>query len=302
MDNRRVSLGFVTALDYTNPYMSPYQEFQAFKQHPLVQQHIKGGTCLQYGARTLNEGGVQSIPKLIFPGGALIGCSAGFLNVPKIKGTHTAMKSGMVAAEEAFRAIVTQADDGKKGPIMLTGYPARLEASWVYNELERVRNIRPGFRWGLWGGLVNAALSTYIFRGREPWTLKYSHADHETLKLAKNCTPKHYPKPDGETTFDIATSLYRSGTNHNHDQPSHLILKDEGLPSVVNLPRYYGPETRYCPAGVYEYVTDDTTAQKKLQINAQNCLHCKACSIKDPSQNIVWTVPEGGGGPNYTVM
>ncbi|KAF8072354.1 hypothetical protein HT031_000013 [Scenedesmus sp. PABB004] len=274
MDERRVSLGLVVGLDYSDPGLNPYEEFQQFKRHPLIAATLEGGRCLQYGARTLNEGGVQSIPKLVFPGGALIGCAAGFLNVPKIRGTHTAMKSGALAGEEAFRAIVLAAEQGKKGPLVLDNYAARLEASWVHAELERGRNVRPGFR----------------------------RPDHDALRLARDCPARAYAKPDGVTTFDLPTSLYRSGTNHEHDQPCHLVLRNPGLPAVVNLPHYGGPETRYCPAGVYEYAPDALSGRPALRINAQNCLHCKACSIKDPRQNIVWNVPEGGGGPNYTII
>ncbi|KAI8470583.1 MAG: hypothetical protein J3K34DRAFT_451770 [Monoraphidium minutum] len=328
MDQRRVALGLVVALDYKNPYLSPYQEFQRWKDHPWVRPTLEGGTCLQYGARVLNEGGLQSIPAAAFPGGALIGCSAGFLNVPKIKGTHTAMKSGMLAAEAAFEELA-KTPAGDKAPVTPRSYQQRLETSWVWSELERERNIRPAFRWGLLAGMANAALTTYITRGKEPWTLRTRHPDHEALRPAKDCAPIDYPRPDGAVTFDIPTSLFRSGTNHDHDQPPHLQLKSPGVPEVVNLPFYDGPEARYCPAGVYEYVEDGAAAaavagpsgssssggggggaaaaggggpRRRLQINAQNCLHCKACDVKDPRQNIKWTVPEGGGGPNYTIM
>ncbi|KAI7846048.1 hypothetical protein COHA_000414 [Chlorella ohadii] len=308
MPDSRVALGLVVALDYRNPHLNLYQEFQQFKRHPMVARLLEGGTCLQYGARTLNEGGWQSIPSLAFPGGALVGDSAGFLNVPKIKGTHTAMKSGMLAAEAAFNAMTSQ-PAGR--PLDLSAYETAFKSSWVDQELFRERNIRPSFSLGagIWGGIAYSALDTYLLRGQAPWTLRHRYADHERLKPAAECTPREYPKPDGQITFDLNTSLFRSQTNHEHDQPPHLRLVNPKLPEVgcgsalivVNLPVYDGPEARYCPAGVYEWVAGDDGA-KHLQINAQNCLHCKACDIKDPTQNIRWTVPEGGGGPSYTVM
>ncbi|DBB05478.1 TPA: hypothetical protein ACH3X1_012437 [Trebouxia sp. C0004] len=306
MDNNQVALGFVIALDYQDPYLNLYQEFQRWKQHPKISSLLDGGTCLQYGARTLNEGGFQSIPKLTFPGGALVGCSAGFLNVPKIKGTHTAMKSGMLAAQATFSALTAAntpaaTSPARQAPVDISSYQKAMEDSYVWDELRDSRNIRPGFKMGLWGGLAHAALDTYLLRGNAPWTLRHRHADHEALRPAAEYEPRQYPKPDGKVSFDLTTSLYRSGTNHEHDQPTHLKLKNKGLPAAVNLPIYAGPESRYCPAGVYEYAADASGAQK-LQIHAQNCLHCKACSIKDPTQNIKWTVPEGGGGPNYTMM
>jgi electron-transferring-flavoprotein dehydrogenase len=316
MSENRVSLGLVVGLDYKNPYLSPYQEFQNFKRHPAVAKLLQGGTCLQYGARSLNEGGLQSIPALSFPGGALIGDAAGFLNVPKIKGTHTAMKSGMLAAEAAFKALgssgtSTSVPVGQ--PVDLFSYEEAVHNSWIHTELHGVRNIRPGFSHlgGLFGGIAYAALDTYILRGNAPWTFHHLRADNETLRPASESTKIEYPRPDGELTFDVPTSLYRSGTNHDHDQPCHLNLRNSKVPEVVNLPLYDGPEARYCPAGVYEYVVEDAVEgkdemggdrKKKLQINAQNCLHCKACDIKDPNQNIQWTPPEGGGGPSYTLM
>jgi electron-transferring-flavoprotein dehydrogenase len=300
MPDNRVALGLVVALDYRNPHLNLFQEFQQWKRHPMVSRLLEGGTCLQYGARTLNEGGWQSIPSLAFPGGALVGDSAGFLNVPKIKGTHTAMKSGMLAAEAAFNAMTSQ-PAGK--PLDLSAYETSFKSSWVDQELFRERNIRPSFSLGagIWGGIAYSALDTYLLRGQAPWTLRHRYADHERLKPAAECAPREYPKPDGQITFDLNTSLFRSQTNHEHDQPPHLRLVNPKLPEVVNLPVYDGPEARYCPAGVYEWVTGEDGG-KQLQINAQNCLHCKACDIKDPTQNIRWTVPEGGGGPSYTVM
>lgn len=293
MAEGRVAIGFVVALDYENPYISPFQEFQRYKDHPSVRPLLEGGEVLQYGARTLNEGGLQSIPKLEFAGGALIGCAAGFLNVPKIKGTHTAQKSGMLAAEAVF-------DNLKEGHDSAEGYEKRLQKSWVWEELTEVRNIRPGFKYGLVPGLANAALESYITRGRSPWTLSHNTPDHLTTKPLSESKPIDYPKPDGKVTFDILTSVSLSGTDHNHDERCHLVLKDNAVPRALNLPIYGGPESRFCPAKVYEYVEKDTNGLD-LQINAQNCLHCKACDIKDPSQNIDWTVPEGGGGPKYTV-
>lgn len=303
MSGGRVALGFVTALDYRNPHLSPYQEFQRWKAHPYVSRLLEGGTCVQYGARTLNEGGHQSVPAVAFPGGGIIGCSAGFLNVPRLKGTHTAMKSGIVAAEAIFKEM-SREESPASGPLSMTGYQRMLDSSWVMNELERVKNIRPGFKWGLWPGLINAALETYLYPwlfGGPPWTLTHNHPDRTMTQPAADCKPIAYPRPDGKITFDVPTSLYRSGTNHDHDQPPHLVVKSPGAAETVNKKIFDGPETRYCPAGVYEYVTDSVTGRPQLQVNAQNCLHCKACDIKDPTRNIEWTVPEGGGGPNYTM-
>ena len=286
-----VSVGFVVGLDYPNPWLNPFQEFQRFKTHPAVRPMLDGGKRISYGARALNEGGFQSIPKLIFPGGALIGDTAGFLNVPKIKGTHTAMKSGMVAAEAIFEALETR-------PALLEGYPEKLQASWLWDELKGVRNIRSGFaKFGMWGGLVNAALDTYVLRGKAPWTMGH-HSDHETLMLAKDAPKIEYPKPDGILTFDLLSSVFISNANHEEDQPAHLKLRDPGRWLPENFEKYASPESRYCPAGVYEAVTDGDGGHR-LQINAQNCVHCKTCDIKDPTQNIDWCTPEGGGGPNY---
>lgn len=293
MNDRQVSIGLVVALNYQNPYLSPYEEFQKFKQHPIIKPLLEGGKVVQYGARSLNEGGFQSIPKPVFPGGALIGCSAGFLNVPKIKGTHTAMKSGMLAAEAAFDVLCNGAD--------MEVYWDILKKSWIWDELYRVRNIRPAFNYGLIPGLGISALEHYIMKGRLPWTLKHGKHDHEATELAEMHKPIKYSKPDGFVSFDLLTSLYRSNTNHDHNQPVHLRLHDPRIPLDINLPRYAGPETRYCPARVYEYVPDES-GHMRFHINAQNCLHCKACDIKDPKQNIEWTVPEGGGGPGYSVM
>ena len=294
LENNQVSLGFVVGLDYWNPYLSPFEELQRFKTHPAVHPFFAGGRRISYGARALSEGGFQSIPKLVFPGGAVVGDAAGFLSVPKIKGTHTAMKSGMLAAEAAFEAL------GAGAPPVLEGYPRRLKESWVWPELKTARNIRPGFRWGLYGGLVSSALSTFVFRGREPWTLHH-HPDHTSLKPAKEAPRIDYPKPDGVLTFDRLSSVYISNTNHEENQRPHLRLKDPAVPIAVNLSHYDAPEQRYCPAGVYEIVRE-AGGEPRLQINAQNCVHCKTCDIKDPAQNIDWVVPEGGGGPNYPNM
>ena len=284
-----VSIGLVVGLDYENPFLSPYQEFQRLKLHPLYKSVLEQGKCVAYGARALNEGGWQSIPKLNFPGGALIGCSAGFVNVPKIKGTHTAMKSGLLAAEEIN-------DHGQ----ITEAFERNFKESWAGRELWQVRNYRPAFHkfGGLWGGLAYSGAEAFIFRGREPWTFaNCSKPDFATLKPASEARPIAYPKADGKITFDLLESVSRTGTNHEEDQPSHLQLKSGPAPQLQNnLSRFAGPEQRFCPAGVYEYVEDG----KKFQINAQNCIHCKTCDIKDPSQNINWTVPEGGGGPQYT--
>ena len=295
LEDNQVAVGFVVGLDYQNPYLSPYNEFQRFKMHPDIRPTFEGGRRIAYGARALNEGGFQSIPKLTFPGGMLIGDTAGFLNVPKIKGSHTAIKSGMVAAEATFDTLVQSASKE------VTSYPARLKQSWLWQELRGVRNIRPSFRWGLVGGLVYSALDTYVFGGRAPWTLRH-HEDHTALKKARDCYPIDYPKPDGVVSFDRLSSVFLSNTNHEENQPAHLTLKDQTVPIDVNLALYDAPEQRYCPAGVYEIVRDDDGSNPRLQINAQNCVHCKTCDIKDPTQNIHWVVPEGGGGPNYPNM
>ncbi|KAF5728802.1 electron transfer flavoprotein-ubiquinone oxidoreductase mitochondrial [Tripterygium wilfordii] len=293
MNDRQISIGLVVALNYHNPFLNPYEEFQKLKHHPAIKPLLEGGSVLQYGARSLNEGGFQSIPYPVFPGGAIVGCSAGFLNVPKIKGTHTAMKSGMLAAEAAF--CVLHEDSS------MEAYWDALRNAWIWDELHKARNYRPAFEYGLVPGLAISAVEHYIMRGKSPLTLKHGKPDHEATNVARIHTPIQYPKPDGDLSFDVPTSLHRSNTNHEHDQPAHLRLRDPKIPKLVNLPEYAGPESRYCPARVYEYVPDEK-GQLRLQINAQNCLHCKACDIKDPRQNIEWTVPEGGGGPGYTVM
>jgi len=294
LENNQVAVGFVIGLDYENPWLSPFEELQRFKTHPEIRPIFEGGRRISYGARAINEGGFQSIPKLTFPGGALIGCTAGFLNVPKIKGSHTAMKSGMLAAEAVFASLADPA------AIEVKGYRESLEKSWVWEELKSVRNIRPGFNGGMWLGLAHAAIDTYLFRGKAPWTFHH-HADHETLKPASQCLPIDYPKPDGVVSFDRLSSVFISNTNHEENQPAHLKLADPSLAITVNLATYESPEQRYCPAGVYEIVGREEGAPR-LQINAQNCVHCKTCDIKDPTQNINWVVPEGGGGPNYPNM
>ena len=293
MDKNLVLTGFVVGLDYQNPYLSPFNEMQRFKLHPEVQKHIKGGKRISYGARAISEGGLQSLPRLTFPGGLLIGDTAGFLNVPKIKGNHTAMKSGMVAAEALVATLA--------GPGHEAGeYPDRLRKSWLWEELYRVRNLRPSFHWGLWVGLILSAIDTYVFRGRAPWTL-HNHSDHDRLKKAAVSEKINYPKPDGVHTFDRLSSVFISNTNHEEDQPCHLRLRDATVPIMKNLPDYDEPAQRYCPAGVYEIVTGED-GKARFQINAQNCVHCKTCDIKDPAQNIDWSVPQGGGGPNYQGM
>ncbi|MDE2229020.1 MAG: electron transfer flavoprotein-ubiquinone oxidoreductase [Alphaproteobacteria bacterium] len=290
LENNQVAVGFVVGLDYDNPFLSPFEEFQRFKTHPAIRPTFVGGRRVSYGARALNEGGFQSIPALSFPGGHLIGCAAGFLNVPKIKGSHTAMKSGMVAAEVVARQLAGENADFRHA----------LAASWVWPELRGVRNLRPAFRWGLWAGLAHAALDTYILRGKAPWTLRQT-ADHLHLKRARAAQPITYPKPDGAVSFDRLSSVYLSNVNHEENQPPHLRLRRPDDAIAVNYALYDSPETRYCPAGVYEIVKDEVGAPR-LQINAPNCVHCKTCDIKDPTQNIDWVVPEGGGGPNYPNM
>jgi electron-transferring-flavoprotein dehydrogenase len=302
-DEDLVSIGFVVHLNYENPHLSPYDEFQRFKTHPAIRGTLEGGKRIAYGARAISEGGLQSIPKLVFPGGALIGDGAGFLNVPRIKGTHNAMKSGMLAAEAAFAAIA----EGRSGD-ELVSYPEALRGSWVHEDLRKVRNVKPGLRWGMWPGTLHGGLHMWLndlgLGFLVPWTLKHHKADHETLKPAAEMPRIDYPKYDGVLTFDKLSSVFVSNTNHEEDQPSHLQLRDPAVPVAVNLARYDGPEQRYCPAGVYEFVADERTGgtAQSLQINAQNCVHCKTCDIKDPRQNIHWVPPEGGGGPNYSNM
>ncbi len=298
LEDNQVAVGYVIGLDYKNPYLSPFDEFQRFKTHPSVRPTFEGGKRISYGARALNEGGVQSLPEMVFPGGALIGCEAGTLNVPKIKGTHTAMKSGMVAADVAFEALTSD-----EAPVpVLDGFTAAFRASWAYKELTRARNFRPAFKFGLLMGTLLSGLDQVVLRGHAPWTLKHGHADHETLELKTKHTPIDYPRPDGEVSFDKLSSVFISNTNHEENQPAHLTLKDPDVPITVNLELYDAPEQRFCPASVYEILTDDDGGNPRLQINAQNCVHCKTCDIKDPTQNIVWVAPEGGGGPNYPNM
>ncbi|MGE0714384.1 MAG: electron transfer flavoprotein-ubiquinone oxidoreductase [Alphaproteobacteria bacterium] len=296
LENNQVAVGFVIGLDYENPHLSPFDEMQRFKTHPEIRPYFEGGRRVAYGARAINEGGLQSIPRLTFPGGLLIGCAAGFVNVPKIKGTHTAMKSAMLAAEATFEALTAEAPSRE-----VTAYPTLLRESWVWEELHGVRNIRPAFRHGLLAGLAYSAIDTYVLRGKAPWTLHH-HADNESLRRASEATPIDYPKPDGKVTFDKLSSVFISNTNHEEDQPVHLRLADPDVAIRHNLALYDAPEQRYCPAGVYEIVRDGEGGAPRLQINAQNCVHCKTCDIKDPTQNINWVVPQGGGGPNYPNM
>ena len=300
LENNQAYIGYVIGLDYENPHLSPFQELQRFKTHPAIKVMLEGGKRVSYGARAINEGGMQSLPKLVFPGGALLGCGAGFLNVPKIKGSHAAMKSGMLAAESAFKAL-----NGNDGPAdgVLASYPEAFEDSWLHAELRAARNFRPAFaRWGLFGGTLYGGFDLKVLGGKAPWTLRHKHHDHETLKPADKMPRIDYPKPDGVLTFDRNSSVYISNTNHEEDQPVHLQLTDTSIPVAHNLALYDAPEQRYCPAGVYEIVRDDDGNNPRLQINAQNCVHCKTCDIKDPSQNIDWVTPEGGGGPNYPNM
>ena len=296
MENNQVAVGFVLGLGYANPYLSPFEEFQRFKTHPDIRPTFEGGRRIAYGARAISAGGIQSLPKLTFPGGVLIGDTAGFLNMPKIKGTHTAMKSGMLAAEAVFAAV-----KAGRGADEVADYPDKLRQSWLWRELYDVRNIKPSFSWGLWAAIAYSALDTYLFRGRAPWTFHHK-PDHTKLKKASECYKIDYPKPDGVISFDRLSSVFISNTNHEEDQPCHLTLKDASVPIQVNLALYDAPEQRYCPAGVYEIVRDGDGNNPRLQINAQNCVHCKTCDIKDPTQNINWVTPQGGGGPNYPNM
>ena len=301
LENSQIYVGFVIGLDYRNPHLDPFREFQRFKTHPAIRPMLEGGRRISYGSRALNEGGLQSVPQLAFPGGALIGCTAGFLNVPKIKGNHTAMKSGMLAAESIVAALTT-AEDTATPPRTLADYPTRYRQSWIYDELYRARNFRAAAsRWGMLAGAVYGGIDLKLLRGRAPWTLHHKHGDNETLRPAEKMPKIEYPRPDGIVSFDRNSSVYLSNVHHEEDQPVHLQLRDGSIPITYNLAYYDAPEQRYCPAGVYEIVRDEN-GDPHLQINAQNCVHCKTCDIKDPSQNIEWVVPEGGGGPNYPNM
>jgi electron-transferring-flavoprotein dehydrogenase len=292
----KVSVGFVVGLAYQNPWLSPFEEFQRYKTHPAIRSTFEGGKRLSYGARAITAGGIMSLPKTVFPGGVLIGCDAGFLNASRIKGSHAAIKTGMLAAEAAFEALGAgrSADE-------LVAYPQSFRASWLYDELWRARNFKQWMSKGLVVGTIGVGIEQVVLGGKVPWTLHHKHSDHECLRPASAFTPIVYPKPDGKITFDKLSSVFISNTNHEENQPAHLTLKDPSVPVKVNLAIFGGPEQRYCPAGVYEYVKNDDGSHR-LQINAQNCVHCKTCDIKDPTQNIVWVVPEGGGGPNYPGM
>ncbi|TAL55160.1 electron transfer flavoprotein-ubiquinone oxidoreductase [Pandoraea sp.] len=296
MSDNQVSIGFVVGLDYENPYLSPYEEFQRYKTHPAIRHYLEGGKRIAYGARAITAGGILSLPKLVFPGGALVGCEAGFLNASRIKGSHAALKTGMLAAKAVFDALASgrQFDE-------LTDYPLAFENSWLHDELQKARNFKQWFKKGRTIATLMTGIEQKLLGGKMPWTIHRTKADHECLKPAAQCQPIAYPKPDGKLTFDRLSSVFISNTNHEENQPCHLTLKDTTVPVGVNLAEYAGPEQRYCPAGVYEFVKNDDGAER-LQINAQNCVHCKTCDIKDPTQNIVWVVPEGGGGPNYPNM
>ena len=295
MEDNLVCIGFVVGLGYTNPYLSPFEEFQRYKTHPSIRPFLEGGKRISYGARAIAAGGLQSLPKLVFPGGGLIGDNAGFLNASRIKGSHAAIKSGMLAAEAAIEALAANRSGDE-----LTVYPEKFRSSWLHEELHRARNFKPWMSKGLYTGTAMVGIDQIVFGGKAPWTLHHDHADNETLKKKSEVRPIAYPKPDGVVTFDRLSSVFISNTNHGEDQPVHLTLKDPSVPVRVNLALYDAPEQRYCPAGVYEIVTD--SSGPRLQINAQNCVHCKTCDIKDPTQNIVWIAPEGGGGPNYPNM
>jgi electron-transferring-flavoprotein dehydrogenase len=291
-ENNQIFLGYVIGLDYKNPYLSPYDEFQQFKTHPEIKKILTGGKRISYGARALIEGGIQSLPQMHMPGALLIGCDAGTLNMPKIKGSHTAMKSGIIAAQVIDKHI----SDGEN----LSIYEKEFKNSWLYKELHLARNVKPSFKWGLIPGMIITGIDQKIFAGMLPFTLQHDHADHESLELAKNSKKIEYPKYDNQFTFDKPSSVYLSGTNHAEDQPCHLLLKDSELTTTYTLEEYDEPAQRYCPAGVYEVELNPETNKQFLKINSQNCIHCKTCDIKEPSQNIDWVAPEGGGGPMYS--
>jgi electron-transferring-flavoprotein dehydrogenase len=297
MENNLVAVGYVVGLAYTNPYLSPFEEFQRYKTHPSIRPFFESGKRIAYGARAISAGGLQSLPKLTFPGGCLIGDDAGFLNASRIKGSHCAIKSGMLAAEAAFAALKAGRSSDE-----LADYPQAFRSSWLYDELHRARNFKPWMAKGLVTGTLMVGVDQVVFGGKAPWTLHHQHADNETLVRKSEAQPIEYPKPDGTLTFDRLSSVFLSGTNHEENQPAHLTLKDAAVPVNVNLELYDAPEQRYCPAGVYEIVRNDDGSNPRLQINAQNCVHCKTCDIKDPTQNIVWVTPEGGGGPTYSSM
>ena len=297
MEDNLAAVGFVVGLGYRNPFLSPYEEFQRYKTHPSIRSFLEGAKRIAYGARAISAGGLQSLPKFVFPGGCLIGDDAGFLNASRIKGSHAAIKSGMLAAEAAFQAL-----QAGRASDELTAYSEAFRQSWLHDELYRARNFKPFMSRGLYAGTFMVGIDQVVFRGKAPWTLHHKHADHETLTPRDRAQPIAYPKPDNVLTFDRLSSVFLSNTNHNEDQPVHLTLRDPAVPITVNLPLYDAPEQRYCPAGVYEIVREADGSNPRLQINAQNCVHCKTCDIKDPTQNIVWVTPEGGGGPNYPNM
>ena len=299
LNDNKVALGMVIGLDYQNPYLSPFEELQRYKTHPVIRQVLEGGQCIAYGARALSEGGIQSLPKLTFPGGVIVGDSAGFLNVPRIKGIHTSMKSGMLAAQAVIEAL-NPSEQTLESNCEAHHYTELFKQSWLYAELHKVRNLRPAFKWGLLGGLAYGAMEEFIFRGKAPWTLSHSGTDHGSLRKAKDCRPIIYPKPDGQLTFDRTTAVYLAGISYDENQPVHLKLNNPDVAIDVNYREYASPETRYCPAGVYEIIEENNSP--RLQINAQNCVQCKSCDIKDPTQNINWTCSEGGSGPNYAEM
>ncbi|VVE87352.1 electron transfer flavoprotein-ubiquinone oxidoreductase [Pandoraea bronchicola] len=296
LPNHQVAVGFIVGLDYSNPYLSPFEEFQRYKTHPSIRHFLEGGKRLSYGARAITAGGLLALPKLVFKGGALVGCEAGFLNVSRIKGSHAAIKSGMMAADAAFDALAAERQRDE-----LVAYPAAFEQSWLHEELNKARNFKQWFKKGLTVATLMTGIEQKLLGGKMPWTIHRKKADHESLLPAAQCQPIVYPKPDGKLTFDRLSSVFISNTNHEENQPAHLTLKDPSVPVGINLAEYAGPEQRYCPAGVYEFVKNDDDSER-LQINAQNCVHCKTCDIKDPTQNIVWVTPEGGGGPNYPNM
>ncbi|MGV3742308.1 MAG: electron transfer flavoprotein-ubiquinone oxidoreductase [Burkholderiaceae bacterium] len=296
LEDNQVAVGYVVGLAYENPYLSPFEEFQRYKTHPEIRKFFEGGKRLSYGARAITAGGLQSLPKLTFAGGALIGCDAGFLNASRIKGSHAAIKSGMLVAEAAFDALAASRQHDE-----LASYAEAFKQSWLHEELYKARNFKPAMGKGLYTGTLLVGVDQLLFGGKAPWTLHHSEPDHASLKPASMFQPIQYPKPDGKLTFDRLSSVFLSNTNHSEDQPVHLTLKDPSIPVRVNLARFAGPESRYCPAGVYEFVKTEEGSDR-LQINAQNCVHCKTCDIKDPTQNIVWVTPEGGGGPNYPNM